>query len=371
MAEAPRARLHFTGRAGLAQLIAALAAAGYRVVGPRMRDYAIVYEEIENVAELPVGWTDQQEAGYYRLARNHKETFFDFNLGPQSWKKFLHPPSLRLLAAERSGDGFRLAEQDEPPTRYALLGVRACELAAIRVQDRVLLGDQYIEPHYQARRRNIFIVAVQCSRAAPTCFCASLGTGPRIEGGFDLALTELREGFLVQAGSGLGAAMLEKIEHSPASEQHCREAEQLIAAVEAQIVRRLDTRDIARRLYEAGEHPHWEVVARRCLACGNCTMVCPTCFCTTVEDTSNVRGDRAERWRRWDSCFTEAFSYIHGGSVRMSVKSRYRQWLTHKLAAWLDQFDMFGCVGCGRCIVWCPAKIDLTEEVKQLLAAPA
>jgi Fe-S oxidoreductase len=95
-------------------------------------------------------------------------------------------------------------------------------------------------------------------------------------------------------------------------------------------------------------------------------MVCPTCFCTTVEDVSDVTGDHAERWRRWDSCFTLGFSYIHGGSIRNSGKARYRQWMTHKLASWIDQFGTSGCVGCGRCITWCPVGIDITEEARAI-----
>jgi Fe-S-cluster-containing hydrogenase component 2 len=111
------------------------------------------------------------------------------------------------------------------------------------------------------------------------------------------------------------------------------------------------------------EHPRWDDVASRCLACANCTMACPTCFCSTVEDTTDLTGDHAERWRSWDSCFTMDFSHVHGGSVRTSTRARYRQWLTHKLSTWHAQFGTSGCVGCGRCITWCPVAIDLTQEV--------
>ncbi len=130
--------------------------------------------------------------------------------------------------------------------------------------------------------------------------------------------------------------------------------------------RGIDTNGIKDLLYQNFEHPRWDNVAQRCLTCANCTMVCPTCFCTTVEDVSDVTGDHAERWRRWDSCFTQSFSYIHGGSVRTSAKARYRQWMTHKLASWIDQFGTSGCVGCGRCITWCPVGIDITEEVRAI-----
>ena len=117
-------------------------------------------------------------------------------------------------------------------------------------------------------------------------------------------------------------------------------------------------------LYRNYNNERWQDLAQRCLDCGNCTMACPTCFCSKVEDITDLTGDHAERWREWDSCFTMDFSYIHGGSVRATTRSRYRQWLVHKLATWLDQFGSSGCVGCGRCITWCPVGIDLTEEVR-------
>ena len=91
-------------------------------------------------------------------------------------------------------------------------------------------------------------------------------------------------------------------------------------------------------------------------------MVCPTCFCSTVVDSSDVTGETATRTKVWDSCFSQEFSYMSGGSVRVSGGARYRQWITHKLAYWHDQFDTSGCVGCGRCITWCPVGIDIRKE---------
>lgn len=355
----------------LAKLIDALVRRGHEVIGPRLRDGAIVYDTIESLQDLPAGWTDEQEPGRYRLKHREDDALFGYAVGPQSWKNYLHPADVRLWSAERQGETFRILNNEAKPQRpHAFLGARACELAAIAVQDRVLLGDKYRDPIYDQHRRGALIIAVQCTQAASTCFCASMGTGPQVSNGFDLVLTELLgpEGhrFLVAAGSDLGAEILTELETVPATEADHQEAGARVGAAVCQQVRSIDTAGIKELLYENFEHPRWDNVASRCLTCANCTMVCPTCFCTSVEDVTDITGDHAERWRRWDSCFTQNFSYIHGGSVRTSARARYRQWMTHKLASWIDQFGSSGCVGCGRCITWCPVGIDITEEVRAI-----
>lgn len=351
-------------------LLDILAMRGYRVVGPTVRDGAVVYDDLASVSDLPVGWTDEQSGGSYRLKKGSDGAFFGYAVGPDSWKKFLHPPVARLWQATSDGDGFQIAAEDERVPKFAFVGVRACEIHAIDIQDRVFLDGQYRDPSYQAHRRDLFIVAVNCGRAGGTCFCASMNTGPRATFGFDLALTEVlepdRHYFVLEVGTELGANTLHELPHRAATEREKAMAERIVARTTAQMGRTMDTRGIKEMLYGNHEHPHWNDVAKRCLACGNCTMVCPTCFCTVVEDVTDLAGEHAERWRRWDSCFTMDFSYIHGGSVRTSPMARYRQWITHKLATWIDQFGMSGCVGCGRCITWCPVGIDITEEVSAI-----
>jgi len=357
------------------KLIQSLVRRGYNVLGPTVRDGAIVYDEIEAAQDLPQGWSDEQEPGRYRLKPRTDGAFFGYAVGPQSWKKYLHPAQVKLFEAESTNGTFRILNNDPKPRRpSAFLGVRACELAAIGIQDRVLTQGTFRDPVYEARRERVFIVAVQCTQAASTCFCASMGTGPRMpQADVDLTLTEIVTAedhwFLAEAGSDRGRAVLAELEHhSPTKHEHAA----AYAAVEAaarQQTRHVDNNGIRELLFENFEHPRWDQVAQRCLTCANCTMVCPTCFCTTVEDVSDVTGEHAERWRRWDSCFTENFSFIHGGSVRTSGKARYRQWMTHKLGTWFDQFGSSGCVGCGRCITWCPVGIDITEELQAIRGA--
>lgn len=362
---------HILHAEDLEKLIEKLSSAGYEIIGPIVRDGAIVYERIESAAQLPAGWTDEQERGRYRLKRCKDQSLFAYAVGPQSWKRYLHPAEVRLWSAQRQGGTFRILNNEmRPKHRYAFLGVRACDLAAIKVQDCVLTGDKYRDPIYEEARQNAFIVSVQCTQVAATCFCDSIGTGPRAQSGFDLALTEIDgpggHRFVVQTGSDRGGEVLGKLQTAPATDADLRQAEAAVDGASHRQVRSVDTVGIKELLYQNFDHPRWDAVAARCLTCANCTMVCPTCFCTTVEDITDVTGDHAERRRRWDSCFTLSFSYIHGGSVRTSSKARYRQWMTHKLAAWIDQFGTSGCVGCGRCIAWCPVGIDITEELQAI-----
>ena len=344
---------------------------GYKVLGPTLRDGAIVYDELASSADLPAGWTDRQDGGTYRLERREDQALFGYNVGPHSWKRFLHPPVLRLWQAQRAGGTFQIKEEEggEIP-RMAFLGVRACELNAIAIQDKVFLSGNWADPSYRSRREKTFIVAVNCGQAGGTCFCVSMKTGPKVTSGFDLALTEVLEGgahyFVVEAGTEAGGDVLAELPHRQASEDEKATAGSIVERTAEHMGRSLDTDGIKELLYRNYEHPRWDQVATRCLTCANCTMVCPTCFCNTVEDVTDLQGEHAERWRKWDSCFTTDFSYIHGGSIRSTARARYRQWMTHKLATWIDQFGTSGCVGCGRCITWCPVAIDITEEARAI-----
>lgn len=357
---------------GLNDLYRALAADGYRVIGPAVQDGAIVLRELSSAAELPFGWGVRLEPAGYQLRRRDDTAAFGHSAGPQSWKRFLHPPRERLWSAARTpGGGFELSGEadDGQPPRHAFLGVRSCDLRAIAIQDRVLAQPG---SRYAARRGRLLVIVVNCTEPGETCFCASMGAGPGADEGYDLALTEMvdEDGhrFLVDVASQRGAEVLERVPSRPAGEAIMRGARSAVKAAAGRMGRQMETGDLGELMAGGHQAARWDDVAARCLTCGNCTMACPTCFCTTIEDTTDLTGDHAERWERWDSCFDLDFSYLHGGGVRKSAKSRYRQWLTHKLGTWHGQFGSSGCVGCGRCIVWCPVGIDLTEEVKALRA---
>lgn len=364
--------------AGLAGLIDALKRDGYDVLGPTVRDGAIVYGHLSGIEALPQGWRDEQAPGHYRLHPQPDDPrLFDHTVGPHSWKRFLHPATESQVRVTRSADGALRFESSAPtPAPTALIGARACELAAMAIQDRVLASAAHPDRAFEARRAAWFIIAVQCGRAGGTCFCADMGTGPRAEAGFDLALTEILEpggaiSWYVESGSQRGAGMLSRLGVPPAQPADQEAAAGVWAGTRAQMAVRMPPAGLRELLYRNLEDPHWESVASRCLACGNCTAVCPTCYCTRVVDDVAIDGSAAERRQEWESCFNPEFSHLPGGSVRHGIGARYRQWITHKLASWHDQFGTSGCVGCGRCISWCPVGIDITAEVAALRAASA
>jgi ferredoxin len=348
-------------------LFDSLRAGGYTVIGPTVRDGAIVYSELRCVEDLPIGWTDRQEAGAYHLERRSDRALFGYNVGPHSWKGYLYPARERLWTGRKSDRGFDIEEEKVASAQYAFIGVRACELAAIAVQDRVFDSGSYRDPGYHERRGKVLYIAVQCGQAGENCFCVSMGTGPRVEKDYDLSLTELlsesSHRFLIEVGSSRGADFVLGLPVRPASDDDIQKAEALVDHTASTMKKTMDTEGIHDILLGRADHPQWHDVAKRCLTCANCTLVCPTCFCSTTEEVPDLDGDKVERWRRWDSCFNLGFTQLIKSYVRKSVESRYRQWLTHKLASWYDQFGTSGCVGCGRCITWCPVGIDLTKEV--------
>ena len=350
---------------GLEALLTALAGLGYETKGPVVRDGAIMPGPVQRVADLPVGTHDAQAPGRYRLEQGDDDAVFAWAVGPGSWKAEFFPPTQEVWRSTVDGDVVSTTVPDVEMAPLAVIGARPCELAALDVLDRVLLEGAFPAPRYAARRVGTFVVVAECGSPAGTCFCVSMGTGPGAESGFDLALTELDDGdghrFVVRVGTDRGADVLARVPVSPATAADLAGRDRVISSAEAAVGRRLETDGLAELLDRNLDHPRWDEVADRCLACGNCTLVCPTCFCSDVSDTTDLAGE-VERRRTWASCFDLDHSYLHGGPVRSSTSSRYRQWLTHKLSTWWDQFDTSGCIGCGRCIAWCPVGIDLTEE---------
>ena len=365
-------------------LIERLRDEGFRTIGPRIVDQAIVLGDLDHSDSLPRGWLDEQEAGHYRLRRDEDAGWFDFVVGPQSLKPFLLPPRETLFQIDRTPDRqWSVTEPRERDRPLAVIGVRGCDVAALAILDKVFLDGPHRDPRYARRRAELFLVGISCRRAAPTCFCHSMDTGPELRGGCDVELREVAAGFLVRGNTKRGHSIVSALDVEMATAEVVADSNRRTTRLQEEMAGRasrrsrhgagrwVDRTGLHDRLMQGLDHEHWKSVAERCLACANCTMVCPTCFCTTVDDVSDLHNEHVVRQRRWESCFTTEHSYTVAGPVHPSTASRYRQWLVHKLASWEDQFGTTGCVGCGRCITWCPVGIDVTEEVRYFEARTA
>lgn len=350
----------------LQSLINELQAAGYRCVGPQVRDGAVVYHTLEDCSQLPKGITERQSPGHYELTNTNSQRYFSWANGPQAIKPYVFAPKETLWHTRKENGQLQFEDLTSDPESIAIIGVRACDLAALFIQDKHFLHEEKKDPYYLARRQKLFLVAVNCTHPAETCFCASTADGPRASYGYDIVLSELDDGFLVHGRSDKGLELIRKLPTILATEEQIHAADAEIEQAAQQQIRGLPSQNLKDALFANLEHQQWEDVAKRCLSCGNCTSVCPTCFCHAEDDVPALDGKSSEYFRQWDSCFTQGHSYIHGMTIRATTAQRYRQWLTHKLGSWHDQYGRSGCVGCGRCITWCPVGIDITEEVKAI-----
>lgn len=347
-------------------LLSRLKEEGYLPIGPRVKNETLVYEEIESIDDLPQGYSTEQKPGSFRLVHEKHSHFFDIIPGAQSWKQFLFPSQTELFAMRKNGKSWEISSQPMETPKYAFIGVRACELAAIQIQDGIFMREDFTDPHYRARRIQAFVISVNCTQPAGTCFCTSMGTGPRVKEEFDVNLTELDDVFVLTIGSEVARRLLAGIPFDDASGYILSNVERKLEHAEHQMTRKLDSSDLPNFIIDHLDHPYWLEIGKRCLSCTNCTQVCPTCFCWDTQDEMSLDGKTTRRNRLWDSCFNPGYSHQAGGNTRPTIYSRYRQWLSHKLGTWKQQFGTLGCVGCGRCITWCPAEIDITEEIAAL-----
>lgn len=355
-------RSGYLSRDNLHELLTLLQAVGYNCVGPSVTEGAIQYDKIQTVDALPQGYELDISPGHVRAIKKNHERYFAWPNGPSGIKPWLYKSRELLWKAQANENGFVFSEPTIEADPIAYIGARACDLAALQLQDLHFMYSDFPDPYYSANRNALFIVGVNCSHAASTCFCASTDDGPEIFSGYDLLLDEFDEGYQVRFGSEKGLKIFEQLSLTPVSLDNKAQAKSQLANVVASQERDMLHENMHANIFSNLDDKEWEKIAEKCLACGNCTSVCPSCFCHREVEVPALDGRSSTHFREWDSCFNQDHSYIHGLTVRDETRLRYRQWMSHKLGSWREQYGRSGCSGCGRCIAWCPVGIDFVAE---------
>ena len=361
----------FIANKNLKLLFDSLSNLGYQTIGPKVQENTIKYLPINSAEQLPWGISDEQDAGTYNLINDNPKRAFNFNTGAYALKNYVFPAEETLWQVKRDNDGKGSLEfiSQDSQQKLAILGVRSCDINALDLLDRHFLSNKkhkQVDPWYQNRRQNLLLIAVNCNKSSNSCFCSSAGTGPEVKSGFDLLIDEIDEGFLLSSGSASGEQILAQITATSVSEQQRKTAEQRLQSAKQQQSRTIPSNNLATKIANNLTSDIWQQVAEKCLACGNCTLVCPSCFCHKHEDTPELDLSASSHIRLWESCFSDNHSMMHGHSQRATIANRYRQWLSHKFSSWHQQYDSSGCTGCGRCITWCPVGIDISQVLHQI-----
>lgn len=335
----------------------------YTTISPVIDNGVIYYRTNHEFKNLPTGSKQVEFAGGYQLYTGSKN-FFSYVRPANTIRHFLMPSPLKLYTVKKTDRGIQF-EYDLKPQKLAIFDIRRCDLKALKILDMVYLEHEHPDVYYLSNRQNLFLVGVDCLEASSVCFCGSM-MDCEDNYGADMFITELEDGFLVDVLTERASKLIEGLNLTPASEIDLENRKKAREKFKNSIHKSLDINNLKETLYKNIEHPYWQEIGKRCLSCTNCTQVCPTCFCFDIKEVNSLDLSQSERYVFWDSCFNQTFATVHKFNVRDSVASRYRQWLMHKMAYWQDQFGDVGCVGCGRCITWCPAKIDIQVETSKL-----
>lgn len=245
---------------------------------------------------------------------------------------------------------------------FVVFGIRPCDVQGMTVLDKVFLDEDYPDGYYRDRREKATIVTLACNRPDPTCFCGAVGGGPAMEEGSDVMAYDLGERIIMKPVSRRGEDFIRAVSGSgkKATVAEMKEAEKKTAAAAEKMKTEIDLPAVKKSLDSNFENEFWTEVHQKCVGCGICTYLCPTCYCFDLTDES--RGEKGKRLRSWDSCMFPLFTlHASGHNPRPSGKERLRQRIMHKFKYLPDNFQITGCTGCGRCVRECPVNLDIRE----------
>ncbi|MBS3977633.1 MAG: 4Fe-4S dicluster domain-containing protein [Syntrophomonadaceae bacterium] len=307
------------------------------------------------VVYVPVSQAGSKEFGRWSL--NTRPDFTgNTRLSPKGLM-FLQTESMYSYTVTEGGMGVVLEEIDHKPARQVIVGIRPCDVQSVQVMDEVFLTKGYVDKLYKEKRDHTCLVALGCLSPLPTCFCSSMGLNPMAAPGADLMMYDLGDSYGIIPQSEAGEALIASLGGL------VLDGGQVPAGNPCTL--KVDTEGLTAKLQKMFEHPLWNKVNQKCLACGTCTYLCPTCHCFDIQGKN--KGDEGYKFRCWDSCMYPEYTLMAGGhQPRSSKKERLRQRFLHKLQYMPERYHAWGCVGCGRCLAYCPVQVDITRFMRDV-----
>ena len=282
-------------------------------------------------------------------------------------KEVFFPQSETMFRYEKAGKQHQVISTEEVERKRVILGARPCDIQAVLLIDQVFSGKEYTDVYYVNKRKATTIIGMGCDHPLSTCFCSSMKGGPFSREGSDLFLIDLGEAYLVELLTGKGTAFQNNKFLKEADTKEINLAKEIEEKASKKTDDSLSVVGIEKRLDQMVENPFWERVQEKCIGCRVCTYLCPTCHCFDIAD--EVLTNKGQRVRNWDSCLSSLYSQeTSGHNPRPTNRERTRQRIMHKFNYFPKNFDRIACVGCGRCILYCPANFDIRQTIKEINA---
>ena len=316
----------------------------YELIAPVKRDNLVVFDRVDSAGEV----------------------LFNYSNTVKSAKELLLPQSETLFTYNSMDHSASIETHFNDAAPKLLFGVRPCDAKSFLLLDKVFDGERYKDAYYLNRRANTLVVTIGCVQPRTTCFCTSVNGGPFSEDGSDLMLIDIGDAYVVKVTSDRGAGLLEGAELEDAGEDDLASMKRVIQDAEASMSPKLAIEGRQENLESIFDDPIWGPLTEKCLGCGVCTYLCPTCHCFDIID--EARDSQGERIRLWDSCqFSQFTLQASGFNPRLTNKERLRQRVMHKFSYFPKNYGLTGCVGCGRCIQECPVNLDIRDVLNDLL----
>jgi len=310
---------------------------------------------------------EEETVTFFNQVSGAKEIALDYTNSDVSPKGCFFPQTEKTLTYTNTGDKLEINDACEEE-KTVIFGIRPCDIKSILALDPVFYG-KFVDDYYTNKRENTLIIGLSCQKVASTCFCNAFNSGPCDGSGSDLMFTELGDKYFVEVNTEKGRSLVDAYGQffgTQDTDQLAKAKEEHEKKLSEQFVRKVALDGVKEVLDNNFELPYWEKVFKKCLGCGTCTFVCPTCHCFDIFDLTKGLFT-GERYRCWDSCMFPDFTLMAGGhNPRPTKKERVRNRFMHKLKYHMDRYNLDGCVGCGRCIAKCPVNIDITAIIKDL-----